>query len=1768
MKKHKSLFTAHPCKTLRNPRGTRTETRETRGFKPLTFEDSHKKIYAPEIAFLRTMHLTSEERSVKNAVELQFATGQSLTRRQKRLLRSMKHKHDYDKTILARPQGLNVEPLIEILEKLKGFNLTQTTELISSIVMMLEASRTTVGSMAVAVNLCTKVLQIDSVCAPSLSKIMTYLFTRAGAIFTDDEEVAKPQNLPEDIASAFAKVTEASFLVKGVEFGDGIIGSFSKRIHTLSMSIRDITSLGAFFSVLWEEVTNLWNKYFYGTLPAAERREKLASLILSEYHELSSAPSSKHDLSWAERVKSVNLLIDEYEISAVKTKEKAWSAERAQNMVLSRAQSWFRTTLRMASIITADTKPRQEPAAILWTGKPGLGKSGLMQLFSFLITRDFFPEESEASIRGRIYPRPQGERMDGIQSTTAAIEYDDSFQNSDSLVRGQMAVEIIQLVSIIKFFPDMAELSQKHAIDVRPLLVQATTNLPISGATNLGITDVTAFVRRFTNVVVEHKSHLTYAQAKEEIRKISPIVDPLKVDDILTFRIESYFGSDGAFEVSCMQLLGLIKGRIEENCLKMQSSQNVPAINIPVVNIKDMASTDPVLRNAIIGSRKFDWTRLFAEAGYLLTEDGKKAVQYAMDSTDPFEVLDIVEICEGVVLSCNKKSISKLFQVKMIDGVVTLGARTYKLKEGLFVRFVAKPQGREDHLWTGFTTQQQYFDYDWQLSDCLCDRDRHMFETNTKREFAMRMAVLYLLGPPTFGTETESSSEDPSFPDTDSDSEDPPIFLRTNVVIPKPDRPLPPRQTKIYKRIMNAYKLAKADVSTRALSLKDATKVAVSKAVGKIKSAVPDPLTPVEQYDLNGYVARSTGTPTFAKMHWKMINVYSLFYFISYIVLFFSVSLPGFFAGSAVLTVVGSFSFCSQLVSMMIVRATAWFIIRKAKNLRSSVVLVFDGLMMTGAMVFAILASREVLRYIMPTSFAPKSIKGESQNTYKADEDQSEKKPKTVKLFKVLQGGPSIKARPQGKDIEMEQTRLNVAFHNQFTINSLDGKHLIRALGIGDGYFITTRHEWQQISDKQCSLCHGNKEHTFYTPDIDTWIHVEGEIQSEFILVNLGINTRNIVKKFRYSADYEEGQMYNATVTCLEKVDGKLVVQIKQIARAYVNHNSVRIEHPGSPNKTKPYSRSIHGTMLGQGETADGDCSQPWFLEDSSCPRKIAGIHVASCGNDTPICAIVYRDFLEQVMYQNTPSLPPIESVEKFVKLLGAEQPPAHFQNTVGVGHLRRKYAPFKNPSTHFLRTDIPMPVTRKLPALVSLKDHEPEVIAYHAAKYDVVTLCPPSFKITTSALIPELVPVARDLDGPLDSMRHVVNGDKRLDVSAINLKAGKGLIAGRTWPGNGKFPCLRKDASGKVLLSTKYSSFYTSWEYEMEQGNIQPFITNLSYKDELLPASKVAVYKTRLFMPGPLDYHLLGSRLLGHFFAKLNSGKYLPWYGPGIDLTGRGSHYMRNYLKSNDSDPKRTIALDVKGMDVSPHDRSQIAVYNQMYTVMEMVFSDHPDWIQWKKLYHSWNTGMRHGFWCFGSFMMYVNGLIASGGRFTAEFNTLLLKCYIFHCFAIHYASIAEAAESWNVHIRAFFYGDDMVITIRNKCCKWFDSAYVEKTMKSSFNITMTMPDKNPVITDLHFDDVKLLQRSFVMVDGFWHAVRDVEDIMEGMYYWKNNGDTVQVAMLAKTHSMLLELSLHGEEVYTTQKAILDKNLARAGYPVLMNDYETYRIRYLKATG
>jgi hypothetical protein len=334
--------------------------------------------------------------------------------------------------------------------------------------------------------------------------------------------------------------------------------------------------------------------------------------------------------------------------------------------------------------------------------------------------------------------------------------------------------------------------------------------------------------------------------------------------------------------------------------------------------------------------------------------------------------------------------------------------------------------------------------------------------------------------------------------------------------------------------------------------------------------------------------------------------------------------------------------------------------------------------------------------------------------------------------------------------------------------------------------------------------------------------------------------------------------------------------------------------------------------------------------------------------------------------------------------------------------------------------------------------------------------------------------------------------------------------------------------------------------------------------KDELRPLAKVESVATRAISGAPLAYLVLFRKYFGWFGAAGMMNHTECGMAPGINHHKEWGVLAKCLLKPGGGRlDARVFAGDFKAFDASEQPDIHMLCLehiNRWYRVRGG--SDKEEQVRnvlFMDLIHS-----RHltGVGCMRNVIVQWNKSLPSGHPFTTVINSM----YSLFCLTACYVKRTGDYENMWEHAHICTFGDDNVVGVSDTVSEVFNQETVAEDMLD-FGLTYTSDRKDGVLRKYEtIADITFLKRSFVPAecDSGWCAPLALDSILYRTYYFRNNR-TMMRDMEENFREILLELSMHPEELWEKYYPIVWEYCAQENIPIDIVSRDQARVQFFR---
>jgi hypothetical protein len=565
----------------------------------------------------------------------------------------------------------------------------------------------------------------------------------------------------------------------------------------------------------------------------------------------------------------------------------------------------------------------------------------------------------------------------------------------------------------------------------------------------------------------------------------------------------------------------------------------------------------------------------------------------------------------------------------------------------------------------------------------------------------------------------------------------------------------------------------------------------------------------------------------------------------------------------------------------------------------------------------------------------------------------------------------------------------------------------------------------------------------------------------------------------------------------------------------------------------------------------NGDCGSPLVAMNSKVQKKFMGIHVCGAygvGYSTALNSEYITKAISALTLNAQLSFCPEESIEYEEKLEHALLPPGNFmllgevkQYVSSPCFTKLRKSPVHGvlaPSTMaparlapFLAPDgeLKNPMSMSLAKAGKTPPHLDEKIL------DVATAAVKT--VVNSFQSEEYRRVLTEAEAIEGVGEHFVALNRRTSAGYPWVLQAKGSRGKTRWLGETeyKYDAELKQAVDKRLAAAK-------------QGKRLATVWVDTLKDEKRPIPKVVEGKTRTISAGPVDYLLLFRRYFGGFAAHAMKHRIHNEISVGIDMFCPAE--VKRLVDHITSKGDGIVAGDFSNFDgtLCPQ-----VLYKVLEIIEDFYQGSEEDQLVRRVLFEDITNSLHMR----GSCLYMWTHSQPSGNPLTSFINSLFNSISIRYVWMMIAPSGFRNMVSFRNNVAMQSYGDDNLIGVSRLVANWFNQITITEGYKH-LNMVYTMEDKTGEIIPLrNISQVSYLKRSFrLTADGYWVAPLDRCVIME-MPQWVH-GDIDQAELCVTTMATaLVELALHGEEIYREVSPSFSAAARVANLPLLVMSYD-----------
>jgi len=385
---------------------------------------------------------------------------------------------------------------------------------------------------------------------------------------------------------------------------------------------------------------------------------------------------------------------------------------------------------------------------------------------------------------------------------------------------------------------------------------------------------------------------------------------------------------------------------------------------------------------------------------------------------------------------------------------------------------------------------------------------------------------------------------------------------------------------------------------------------------------------------------------------------------------------------------------------------------------------------------------------------------------------------------------------------------------------------------------------------------------------------------------------------------------------------------------------------------------------------------------------------------------------------------------------------------------------------------------------------------------------------------------------------------------TAMGLKTSD-LIIVKRWKGRNftRLEEIPNSLTGKITVEY-HPMFLEAYNKEMEyykRGEVPPHFVNDTLKDELRSLDRVKDLNTRLFNAGSKVTLMIIKQIEGHLYADLEAHRNETDIAIGMNVHSAEWANLHNNLLTfvGSRKTKGIVEEDFKNWDRCMSRWIQATASTKVKKWIGYELTQIESFIitaSWLSCFSSIHNGPM------GFFIVEKEG---STGDFRTSWKNSMHNS-VMHRAAFAYLAPEDIMWQWSLYVIGKFYGDDVILAIKEYVRGWFSMVTLHEFLKEHFGFTTTTPGAKDKI-DIPFTTLEkatFLKRSFVVseANGMFHIFPQLDrDSVEAMVLWVEgqHSDTETHEILYQTcQSAMMEWFYYGESEYNANYRILQDRM------------------------
>lgn len=575
---------------------------------------------------------------------------------------------------------------------------------------------------------------------------------------------------------------------------------------------------------------------------------------------------------------------------------------------------------------------------------------------------------------------------------------------------------------------------------------------------------------------------------------------------------------------------------------------------------------------------------------------------------------------------------------------------------------------------------------------------------------------------------------------------------------------------------------------------------------------------------------------------------------------------------------------------------------------------------------------------------------------------------------------------------------------------------------------------------------------------------------------------------------------------------------------------------------------------LEEGRGEDGDCGQPYFLDNDTVTTYLLGIHTGRHINSSIIAPILRKDLLDFIA-----SMPPemaeaaswtMAEPESFEDVRVRLQ--VKFGSFCGIRQVYETSKPAYIPSTTNL---VPTPFVKGINSTQGFLpppfpvNNLPAALTKTALRKSFRKVAQKKWQFVKYLEDPMMWAGVFTSDMPSHAWQPLTIEQAMFGVPELGNCHSIAMDTSLGWP-------YVQDGYTKPMLIVKPGPHNEGFIHQRIRQvvlrrqalallrKMLPTFFTWTLKDETRPRQRVEEELSRGFQASPIDSVLYEKMYYGRFVSFLERTRdhdvqvgLNPYSMDWTILAKRLLTYGDDVL----------MAGDVDGSDI----RIMCLAFAHHFHKHYVRFFSYMDEETKLQTYSAIMSGS-HPFVVVREIVIVLLSM-ASGRWSTSWFNSVIYSvtgrvCYHVSCLRAKVDPSFFEFDKWVIQL---IFGDDYNGS-RHKLVTWWNNNIRKQLFEEIFFMTITAPNKNLTVPDNYsLKEIDFLCRTFVPYKGIFLAPLN-SDAMRSSVQWvmKNDQCTPYEQCVSNCESALFEFVLHGELVYETHRVLFNKFIVAMGFP------------------